>query len=291
VLLLRIAGELSASHAIGVRLGSPEAEEIWAGLTTHWLLALAAQICAGLPSERSRELRPMVYRFLDRRCHVPRLLCLARELFKHRDDLGACWAWDAWISREPFSELEVAAIVLKDMLYPLIHEGLLDQWMQTECPVCLDEKVSQVRRATIWRSLHPCMHWLCDACEDKWTQRDGNSTCPICRTEIEFSRAATLLPRQLALGNTPPRRAVARSRTRRMSENFEAMEDVFAGIARALESPPRERQNAGESTRTALDSRNAVSLEVARRARRVARAVLACGAVLVAMLLVSLGVR
>ena len=34
------------------------------------------------------------------------------------------------------------------------------------------------------------MHWLCDACEEKWTQRDENDTCPMCRTVIEFSREA-----------------------------------------------------------------------------------------------------
>ena len=224
MLMMRIIGEPSACQAIGVRMGCPEADAIWPQLSKTWLDARTEEVVNGAPATKQsfvrRELNDLygdLPEFLLTRLAPLRLL--ARELYKRRESLNACRAWDAWVSREPYSQLEVWMLALKSITAMLVEEGRRGEWQQVVCPVCY-RSMNEPGWEMPWRSLHPCappqiaidprcarpssrarsrldihsrfagMHWLCDACEEKWTQRDENDTCPMCRTVIEFSREA-----------------------------------------------------------------------------------------------------
>ena len=153
--MMRIVGEFSASQAMGRRLGGCDADTIWDGLTVEWLTILSSRIRAHVPAEHASDLMLVVSRLFDRRWHFAHLRGLATELLAFAHDRSASWAWDTWISRRSYSMLEMVALTLRTLTLQLVHEGLLAQWEQVECPVTLGGFYAS-RKPTTWRSLHPC---------------------------------------------------------------------------------------------------------------------------------------
>ena len=122
--MVRLVGEPSASRALGTRLGGPEADEIWSSLDATWMATRVAAMIAKAPPRQRHSMRELE-RVLDPRLGYALPRELARELYKHRDSLSACWAWDVWIGREAYSQLHVTATALQSIAGQLIREGRL----------------------------------------------------------------------------------------------------------------------------------------------------------------------
>ena len=159
MLMMRIV-DPSACQAIGVRMGCPEADAIWPQLSKTWLDARTEEVVNGAPATKQsfvrRELNDLygdLPEFLLTRLAPLRLL--ARELYKRRESLNACRAWDAWVSREPYSQLEVWMLALKSITAMLVEEGRRGEWQQVVCPVCY-RSMNEPGWEMPWRSLHPC---------------------------------------------------------------------------------------------------------------------------------------
>ena len=69
----------------------------------------------------------------------------------------------------------------------VIQQGLVDGYREDECPVSSHNFVTAVGSVT-WRSLHPCMHWMCESCKKKWIDERLNGWCPVCKQPIKFTR-------------------------------------------------------------------------------------------------------
>ena len=56
------------------------------------------------------------------------------------------------------------------------------------CPIDLHRNFRTDEGPVTWRSLHPCMHWLCDACANEWVHVREKRKCPFgCDKEIVFT--------------------------------------------------------------------------------------------------------
>ena len=118
----------------------------------------------------------------------------ARAMFPCKDDLGKCHGWDAHLVRgEPHSKVTVTGRLLWTAVDLLIREGLdTEGYGQMVCPVDLHRNFRTDAGPVTWRSLHPCMHWLCDACANEWVHVRAKRKCPFgCDKEIVFTRKAT----------------------------------------------------------------------------------------------------
>jgi len=197
VRMMRIVGEFSACEAIGERLGGPDATAIWGELTPEWLALLCERVLSRRASHaQSDSMNLIAPRVLHASSRCAFLHRVASEWFKHRGNRCAGWAWDAWVCRTPNSQLKMVAILLKSITAQLVSEGRLDARGQTECPVDLHEVMHDPGSVTKWRSLHPCMHWICDACEYQHTQVNQNSFCPRCAEWRLPSRACWCASRE-----------------------------------------------------------------------------------------------
>ena len=134
---------------------------------------------------------------------------------------SACWAWcvqhrttltrwiveqfsrpylctlpgrDRHIAAEPFSKVYVVGRTLLSVVGTLVQSGYLAPWRETVCPIDLHTDYF-AHSSVAWFSIHPCMHWCCDACLRKWMIEERKDTCPVCRTKIKF--ALPLLGRRI----------------------------------------------------------------------------------------------
>lgn len=54
---------------------------------------------------------------------------------------------------------------------------------RNECAICLEEEIPMS-----FRSVLPCMHWVCSACASRMFAHDKLTRCPICRFKVEEPR-------------------------------------------------------------------------------------------------------
>ena len=151
--MLRIVGERSASRTIGSRLGGADARNAWSQVEQDWIESCISHMVAKAPPERKAHVRFEMDRALDPHYEFALHRRLASELHQHIGDLRACWAWDAWIARKPFSQLEIVATTLTNLVRQGVVVGPLPP---PECPIGL-HSIDMARAPTVWRSLHPCV--------------------------------------------------------------------------------------------------------------------------------------
>ena len=125
---------------------------------------------------------------------------------------SACWAWcvqhrttltgwiiefsrpylctlpgrDRRIAAEPFSKVYVVGRTLLSVVGMLVQSGYLAPWRETVCPIDLHTDYF-AHSSVAWFSIHPCMHWCCDACLRNWMIEEKKDTCPVCGTKIKFA--------------------------------------------------------------------------------------------------------
>ena len=219
--IFRIVGELSACQMMTRRLGAYRPEEpaetaklnvsdaelartdaAWLRLCdADWMDPIIEQEVDAAPTDRKagvrEELREMQLdlQFAETRpCGVPHLRQFARAMFPCKDDLDKCHGWDAHLVRgEPHSKVTVTGRLLSSAVDLLIREGLdTEGYRQMVCPVDLHRNFRTDEGIVTWRSLHPCMHWLCDACANEWVHVREKRKCPFgCDKEIVFTCKAT----------------------------------------------------------------------------------------------------
>jgi len=194
--IFRLQGEVSACQAMTSRLGAPTGADLrtdaaWRWLNENeWMDALIDEAVDAAPEERKvgvgEELQEM-RRDLGWR-DVPLLRKFAQEMYPHRDDLHACHGWDAHLrSGGLYSKVHVTGRLLARAVAVVIQQGLVDGYREDECPVSSHNFVTAAGSVT-WRSLHPCMHWMCESCKKKWIDELLNGWCPVCKQPIKFTR-------------------------------------------------------------------------------------------------------
>ena len=96
---------------------------------------------------------------------------------------------DAWVAHGPYSTPWVVNSAMAVVLEISEWKGFVDPPISLACivdgPGCA-QHFNLCMRDSSWRSLHPCMHWLCGACADKWFVGEQKNTCPQCRTIVSF---------------------------------------------------------------------------------------------------------
>ena len=222
--IFRLQGEVSACQAMTSRLGAPTGADLrtdaaWRWLNENeWMDALIDEAVDAAPEERKvgvgEELREM-RRDLGSR-DVPLLRKFAQAMYTHKDDLHACHGWCAQhpsgtrppspgdsLTREScrlpihrdahlrsgglYSKVHVTGRLLARAVAAVIQQGLVDGYREDECPVDFHNFVTAAGSVT-WRSLHPCMHWMCESCKKKWINERLNGWCPVCKQPIKFTR-------------------------------------------------------------------------------------------------------
>ena len=93
---------------------------------------------------------------------------------------------DRHIAAEPFSKVYVVGRTLLCVVSMLVKSDHLAPWRETVCPIDLHTDCL-AHSSGNWFSIHPCMHWCCDACTRTWMVERKNDTCPVCRTKIKFA--------------------------------------------------------------------------------------------------------
>lgn len=155
--MIRVVGESSAAHALGIRMGDPLADGLWLELSDSWLAECAERVVENFVPAMRANLRLEIARVLDPRLNYFLLRRLAREFYSHRKNISECWAWDAWVVRDTDSQLGILTVTLKSIVSKLVAEGRLEAWRQSECPTCYRSVHGDAPEApTTWRSLHPC---------------------------------------------------------------------------------------------------------------------------------------
>ena len=212
--IFRIVGELSACQLMARRLGAPTdasaadisaaeselSDAAWRRIRdADWMDPIIEHEVMSAPDERKagvrEELRELQLdlQFSEPQLGEPLLRRFAQAMYPCKDDLGRCHGWDAHLRRGgPCSKVEVVGRLLATALDLVIQEGLLEGYRQLECPIdyhsfVADATQQQEGRVT-WRSLHPCSHWVCEACAVEWIHVRLRTTCPTCRAPIQFTR-------------------------------------------------------------------------------------------------------
>jgi hypothetical protein len=153
--MMRILGEQSACRAMGKRMGGPDASTVWDSLDAGWCARVIAHTIADVPLEQQDTVSLILSNVVDASLDFIFLRTLAHELYLQREQLHVCWAWDAWVCREPYSQLAVVAVALKTIVERCVTERRASGWTQSECPIGF-ETMSETGLVTKWRSLHPC---------------------------------------------------------------------------------------------------------------------------------------
>ena len=220
--MFRVVGEPSASQMLGRKLGAPtgsvepnvelqriieRTDAAWRRLCdADWMDPVIEQLVEAAPPERKAEVRcelremQLDLQFVESRpCGVPHLRQFAQALYACKDDLARCHGWDAHIVRggKACTKVEVTAQLLAMAVVLLVDEGLDDEgYRLMACPSCLQpvDALAADGGAVTWRSLHPCMHWLCHTCTYEWVHVRGNRMCPFrCTQPILFTMPHTRL--------------------------------------------------------------------------------------------------
>jgi len=219
--IFRIVGELSACQMMTGRLGAYRPEEpaeaavlkvsdaelartdaAWLRLCdADWMDPIIEQEVDAAPADRKAGVREELretqldLQFAESRpCGVPHLRQFAQAMFPCKNDLDKCHGWDAHlVCGEPHSKVTVTGRLLSSAVDLLIREGLdTEGYRQMVCPVDLHRNFLTDEGPVTWRSLHPCMHWLCDVCANEWVHVREKRKCPFgCDKEIVFTCKAT----------------------------------------------------------------------------------------------------
>jgi len=220
--IFRVVGEPSASQMMARRLGAPSdsvesnvelqriikrTDAAWRRLCdADWMDPIIELLVDTAPPERKAEVRhelremQLDLQYVETRpCAVPHLRQFAQAMYPCKDDLIRCHGWDAHIlgGGEAFTKVEVTAQLLATAVVLLIGEGLDEEgYRLMACPSCLQQinALAAEGGSVTWRSLHPCMHWLCHTCTNEWVHVRGNRTCPFrCDQPILFTSPHTRL--------------------------------------------------------------------------------------------------
>ena len=72
----------------------------------------------------------------------------------------------------------------------LVDEGLVEDFEEMECVICTRDFMETAPEFVTWRSVHPCMHWMCDECKKNWIDKRKQGWCPVvdCKQPILFTR-------------------------------------------------------------------------------------------------------
>jgi hypothetical protein len=207
--MLRFIGELSATQMLGekagARPGADAATDVaWTYVeeNTNQFSGLVEEAVAAAPPERKDGVQHLLT-WLVSPLGLRYLRAFARELRRastaspHASvtdvptdaahvNWSACWAWDRHIAATPFSKVHVVGRTLLSVVGTLVQSGYLAPWRETVCPIDLHTDYF-AHSSVAWFSIHPCMHWCCDACLRKWMIEERKDTCPVCRTKIKFA--------------------------------------------------------------------------------------------------------
>ena len=91
---------------------------------------------------------------------------------------------DRHIVAEYFSKVFVVGRALASIVLMLVRSGYLTPLRETACPIC---HTDYCKDSDTCFSMHPCMHWCCDACLRSWMVERKKDTCPVCRTKVKFA--------------------------------------------------------------------------------------------------------
>ena len=209
--IFRIVGEFSACQLMTRRLGAPtnadakdirasseeseRTQQAWRRLCdADWMDPIIEQEVGAAPVERKagvrEELREMQLDLqFSESPRVPLLRRFAQAMYPCKDDLARCQGWDTHLRRgEAYCKVEVTARLLATAVDLVIREGLVPGYRQTECPIDFHEFAAPCEGRVTWRSLHPCMHWVCEPCASEWINSRLQRSCPVCRAPIQFTR-------------------------------------------------------------------------------------------------------
>ena len=135
-------------------------------------------------------------------------------------DWPACWAWcvapsrpggerartmltpvcltnesllrDCHIAAISYSDVHVVGHLLLNIVKVLILRGKLPR-RPSICPIDMVSDFHAAIGTHKWYSIHPCMHWCGSDGLNAWTEGpQPQTTCPVCRTEIQFKLPVTL---------------------------------------------------------------------------------------------------
>ena len=99
---------------------------------------------------------------------------------------------DCHIATIEFSDVYVVGQLLLNIVKVLIRRGILPR-RPSICPIDLVSDFHAAIGTHMWYSIHPCMHWCGSEGLNGWTQGPNpQTTCPVCRTEMQFILPATL---------------------------------------------------------------------------------------------------
>ena len=99
---------------------------------------------------------------------------------------------DCHIEAIEFSDVHVVGQSLLNIVKVLIRDGILPR-RPSICPIDLVSDFHAAIGTRVWYSIHPCMHWCGSEGLNSWTQGpQPHTTCPVCRTEIQFMLEETL---------------------------------------------------------------------------------------------------
>ena len=222
--MLRWVGQQSFSRYVGKMLGGPgdSVDRVWEHLARDdnvrelrkGLIYIARRSWRKeqVPPERVQRLGDWVAGktpLLDPSAHGWALLrAVAQELYRLgtsssgmmtadelKRRLPSCWAWDAWCMEEPCGEAWIVVEVLGIMVRMCEDDGLLED-SKAEVSMISLEAYGNDPSGGIFRSLHPCMHWMLDwelkklirTPAEEGTPVEDGLACPLCRTPIQFAR-------------------------------------------------------------------------------------------------------
>ena len=92
---------------------------------------------------------------------------------------------DCHIEAIPDGEVNVVGQLLFSLVSSLIRTKVVPS-LPSICTLDLESDFRVAIGSNAWCSIHPCMHWCGYEGLMSWTQDQGQNTCPVCRTVIQF---------------------------------------------------------------------------------------------------------